>query len=60
MIYRFLAELVLVLHFGFVLFVVLGGVLVLRWPSLLWLHLPGICLGHPGTVFLLDLPAYAA
>ena len=40
MAYRILAELVLVIHFCFVLFVVLGGLLVLRWPSVLWLHLP--------------------
>ena len=40
MIYHFLAELVLVFHFCFVLFVVLGGLLALRWPSVLWLHVP--------------------
>ena len=45
MIYRFLAELVLVFHFCFVLFVVLGGVLVLRWPSVLWLHLAAFAWG---------------
>src|SRR5262249_33579149 len=45
MIYRILAELVLVLHFCFVLFVVLGGLLVLRWPSVLWLHLPAFIWG---------------
>ena len=33
MIYYFLAELVLVFHFCFVLFVVLGQLLALRWPS---------------------------
>lgn len=32
-IYHFLAELVLVFHFCFVLFVVLGELLALRWPS---------------------------
>ena len=37
---RFLAETVLVFHFAFVLFVVLGGLLVLRWPKLAWLHVP--------------------
>ena len=45
MIYRALAELVLVLHFCFVLFVVLGGLLVLRWPSVVWLHLPAFVWG---------------
>ncbi|HEX8697041.1 MAG TPA: DUF2784 domain-containing protein [Longimicrobium sp.] len=38
--YRFLADAVVVIHFCFVLFVVLGGLLVLRWRRLVWLHLP--------------------
>jgi hypothetical protein len=45
MMYRILAELVLIIHFCFVLFVVLGGLLVLRWPSILWLHLPAFMWG---------------
>jgi len=40
MIHRLLADAVLVLHLAFILFVVLGGFLVLRWPRLAWLHLP--------------------
>lgn len=39
MIYRALADLVLVAHLAFVIFTVLGGLLVLRWRSLLWPHL---------------------
>jgi hypothetical protein len=38
--YRFLADLVVGLHFVFVVFVVAGGLLVLRWPKLAYLHLP--------------------
>jgi hypothetical protein len=38
--YRALADLVLLSHLAFVLFVVLGGLLVLRRPKLAWLHLP--------------------
>jgi hypothetical protein len=34
------AELVLALHFGFVLFAVLGGFLLLVGPAWIWLHLP--------------------
>ena len=45
MIYRALADLVLAAHFAFVLFVVLGGLLVLRWPGLAWLHLPAAIWG---------------
>lgn len=40
MLYRFLADLVVLVHFGFVLFVVLGGLLALRWPRAAWIHLP--------------------
>lgn len=40
MIYRLLADLLVVLHAGFVAFVVAGGLLVLRWRRLAWVHLP--------------------
>ena len=40
MIYRLLADVVVVLHIGFVLFVVLGGFLLRRWPKLVYVHLP--------------------
>jgi hypothetical protein len=38
--YRALADLVLVVHFAFVLFVVFGGLLAFRWPRVAWIHLP--------------------
>jgi len=44
-IYRWLADGVALLHLAFVLFVVLGGFLVLRWPRLAWLHLPAAVWG---------------
>jgi hypothetical protein len=34
------ADLVVLLHLLFVLFVVFGGLLVLRWPKLAYVHLP--------------------
>ena len=40
-----LADLVVVAHAGFVLFVVLGGLLALRWPWTPWLHLPAVAWG---------------
>lgn len=43
--YRALADFVVVVHLGFVAFVVLGGFLVLRRPRLLWLHLPAAIWG---------------
>lgn len=45
MIYRFLAGCVVAFHLGFVLFVVLGGLLALRWPRVAWLHLPAAVWG---------------
>jgi Protein of Unknown function (DUF2784) len=43
--YLFLADLVLILHLGFVVFVLCGGLLVLRWRPLAWLHLPAAVWG---------------
>jgi hypothetical protein len=43
MIYRAFADLVLVAHFAFALFTVLGGLLVFRWRSLLLVHLAAVC-----------------
>ena len=45
MLYRFLADVVLVLHLGFVLFVVAGAFLILRWPRMVWVHLPAALWG---------------
>ncbi len=36
----FLADLVVLLHMGFVVFVVAGGLLALRWRRMAWVHLP--------------------
>ncbi len=38
--FRFLADLLVLGHFVFILFAILGGLLVLRWRRLIWLHLP--------------------
>lgn len=45
MLWRLVADLVVLLHFGFVAFVVLGGFLVLRWPRLAWIHVPAAVWG---------------
>jgi hypothetical protein len=42
MAYRAAADAVLVAHFAFVLFVVLGALLISRWPRLAWLHVPAV------------------
>ena len=40
--YRFAADAVLAAHLAFVLFVICGGLLVLRKSRLAWLHLPAV------------------
>jgi hypothetical protein len=45
MLYRLSADLILIIHLAFVLFVALGGFLVLRRPQLMWLHLPAVVWG---------------
>jgi hypothetical protein len=37
---RLLADGLVVFHLAFVLFVLLGGLLALRWPRVAWLHVP--------------------
>ena len=45
MLFRLAADVTLLVHFAFILFVVGGALLVLRWPVLLWLHLPAAIWG---------------
>lgn len=45
MIFRLLADAVVLIHGAFVIFVVLGGLFVLRWRRLLWVHLPAAIWG---------------
>ena len=45
MAYALASLLVLAFHLAFVLFIVFGAVLVLRWPRLAWLHLPAAAWG---------------
>lgn len=54
MAYAWLANLVLAVHGAFVLFVVFGGLLTLRWPQVAWLHLPaatwGVAIEFSGAI----------
>jgi Protein of Unknown function (DUF2784) len=43
--YGILAGVIIVAHFLFIAFVAAGGLLVLRWPSLAWVHLPAVVWG---------------
>jgi len=40
-----LADALVLLHLLFVVFVMTGGFLLVRWPGLLWLHLPAAAWG---------------
>ena len=44
-VFHALAAAVVVVHLLFVAFVVAGGVLVLRWPRIAWLHMPAAAWG---------------
>ncbi len=43
--YQLLADLVLIVHLAFVVFVLCGGLLVLKWRRIAWLHLPAVVWG---------------
>ncbi len=45
MIYRILADLTLAVHFAFILFVVLGGLLAAWRPRVAWIHVPAALWG---------------
>ena len=52
--FRILADVTVILHLAFVLFVVFGGLLVVRRPRFAWVHLPaaawGACVEFAGWV----------
>jgi hypothetical protein len=45
MLYGFTADLVVLLHLGFILFVLFGGGLVLVWRRAIWVHVPAVVWG---------------
>ncbi len=40
--YGFLADMVMLLHFGFILLVITGGLLALYWHRIAFVHLPAV------------------
>lgn len=40
MIYVLLADATVILHFAFIVFVVLGALTAYRWPKIVWVHIP--------------------
>ncbi|TLX59516.1 DUF2784 domain-containing protein [Stutzerimonas nosocomialis] len=53
---RLAADAIVVVHLLFILFVLFGGLLVLRWPRLAWLHLPAVAWGILVEVLHLNCP----
>lgn len=45
MLYRLMADLVVITHLAFIVFIAVGGLLVWRRPRLLWLHVPAVLWG---------------
>lgn len=45
MLYRFFADLTLIMHFGFIVFVLIGGLLCFFKKGVIWLHLPAVIWG---------------
>ncbi len=42
MVYNLLSTGLVILHFGFIGFVVVGGVLCLKWQKVFWVHIPAV------------------
>lgn len=40
MLLRFLADLTLIIHLLFIIFVVLGALLAIKWKWIMWVHIP--------------------
>jgi hypothetical protein len=45
MLYHLLADITLVIHFAFIIFVLLGGILAIWWRKVVWLHVPAAAWG---------------
>jgi hypothetical protein len=45
MCYHLAADVLLIAHLAFIVFVMLGGLLLLKWPRLIYLHLPAVVWG---------------
>jgi len=51
MLYRILADVVVLVHLAFIIFVILGGLLALRWRWVPWVHLPAATWGAAVELF---------
>ncbi len=56
MLYRLAADGLVLFHLCFILFVLFGGLLALKWRPVMWLHLPAAAWGVAVEVFHLPCP----
>ena len=56
MLYRLAADGLVLFHLAFILFVLFGGLLTLKWPRVMWLHLPAVAWGIAVEVLHLPCP----
>jgi hypothetical protein len=56
MVYRLLADAVVVVHLLFIVFVAVGGLLAWRWPWLVWVHVPCVLWGVAIIAIGFDCP----
>ncbi|RQO55268.1 DUF2784 domain-containing protein [Pseudomonas sp. KBW05] len=56
MLYRLAADSLVLFHLSFILFVLFGGLLALKWRPVLWLHLPAVAWGIAVEVLHLPCP----
>lgn len=42
MVFDLLANVVMVVHLAFIVFIAVGALLAVRWPRLIWLHVPAV------------------
>ncbi|MDQ3633195.1 MAG: DUF2784 domain-containing protein [Acidobacteriota bacterium] len=56
MVYRLLADIILIIHLCYILFVISGGFLMLRWRWIWKLHLPAVIWGFLVQYFIWICP----
>ena len=56
MLYRLAADSLVLFHLSFILFVLFGGLLALKWHRVMWLHLPAVAWGIAVEVLHLPCP----
>jgi len=53
---RMLARLIVALHAGYAIFVVVGALLVFRWPAIIWVNLAAVAWAFLTLVFDMGCP----